>query len=570
MRARNERPQVPAMIILSFAVQLFGATMLLLFAVRMVSTGIERAYGASFRRLVTTKASALRLALTGVMLAIILQSSAAVTLLVAGFSGTSAIGFSAGMAIVLGGDLGSALLIRVLTLDIQWIVPVLLGVGGFLFLKTQGPALKQAGRIAMGIALILIALRFLRETMDPIRESAFLPAIAGYLVQDYLTAFITGVALAFVMHSSVAVILICVTLVAIGALPQSVGVSLVLGANLGSALIPVWLTRGMPAKSRRIPLANLIIRGTVSVIVLLAINQLPTPSFITAMDNAHALVTLHILFNLILLLSLPFVGRLQVLVTRIYPDNATPANNVPLHHHSVLDINATASPKQSLAMLQREVLRMATLVSEMIAPAFGLLRSFDAAQVAIIRADEAALNSALDHIRQYSADFDYDSLTKSENKKMRNLVDYAISLEAAGDIVVKRLIELAGEKDREKLQFSDAGFDELRALHERVARNVNLATNVLLSADIESARLLLEEKAEIAQLERSSRKKHLRRLSGGDADSLASSDIHLETAYSLKEFHSWIVKIAHPILMREGQLLETRLIQKIGGDENAD
>ena len=120
------------MIILSFAVQLFGATMLLLFAVRMVSTGIERAYGASFRRLVTTKASALRLALTGVMLAIILQSSAAVTLLVAGFSGTSAIGFSAGMAIVLGGDLGSALLIRVLTLDIQWIVPVLLGVGGFL------------------------------------------------------------------------------------------------------------------------------------------------------------------------------------------------------------------------------------------------------------------------------------------------------------------------------------------------------------------------------------------------------------------------------------------------------
>ena len=557
------------MIILSFAVQLFGATMLLLFAVRMVSTGIERAYGASFRRLVTTKASALRLALTGVMLAIILQSSAAVTLLVAGFSGTSAIGFSAGMAIVLGGDLGSALLIRVLTLDIQWIAPVLLGVGGFLFLKTQGPMLKQAGRIAMGIALILISLRFLRETMDPIRESAFLPAIADYLVQDYLTAFITGVALAFVMHSSVAVILICVTLVAIGALPQSVGLSLVLGANLGSALIPVWLTRGMSAKSRRIPLANLIIRGTVSVIVLFAINQLPTPGFITAMDNAHALVTLHILFNLILLLSLPFVGRLQGLVTWIYPDNETPANNIPPHHHSVLHLNVTTSPKQSLAMLQREVLRMATLVSEMITPAFGLLKSFDAAQVAAIRADEAALNNALDHIRQYSAGFDHDSLTKSENKQMRNLVDYAISLEAAGDIVVKRLIELAGKKDLEKLRFSDAGFDELRALHERIARNVNLATNVLLSADIESARLLLEEKTAIAQLEQSSRKKHLRRLSSGDSDSLASSDIHLETAYSLKEFHSWIVKIAHPILVREGQLLETRLIQKIGGDENA-
>ena len=82
---------------------------------------------------------------------------------------------------------------------------------------------------------------------------------------------------------------------------------------------------------------------------------------------------------------------------------------------------------------------------------------------------------------------------------------------------------------------------------------------MLVSGDVESARALIEAKAKVAQLERASRKAHLKRLTAGEAESFASSDIHLETAYSLKELNSWIVTVAHPILFREGLLLDTRL-----------
>lgn len=114
------------MVILSFLLQLFGATFLLLFAVRMVRTGIERAFGASFRRVLTGNQTPLRLVPLGTALAVVLQSSAAVTLLAAGFAGSKTIAFLPAVAIVLGGDLGSALL-----------VPVFLTVGGVLFLKTE-------------------------------------------------------------------------------------------------------------------------------------------------------------------------------------------------------------------------------------------------------------------------------------------------------------------------------------------------------------------------------------------------------------------------------------------------
>ena len=72
--------------IIRFLISLAGATMLLLFAVRMVRTGIERSFGASFQRLLTSNNSLVGAATVGIALAIVLQSSAAVALLATGFS----------------------------------------------------------------------------------------------------------------------------------------------------------------------------------------------------------------------------------------------------------------------------------------------------------------------------------------------------------------------------------------------------------------------------------------------------------------------------------------------------
>ena len=118
------------MIILYFLTSLFGATILLLYAVRMVQTGIERAYGPAFKRLITRNQSALRAMVTGVVLAVVLQSATAVTLLTAGFSSSSLLPFGIGLVLILGADLGSAIVVQVLSLNIDWLVPLLIGVGG--------------------------------------------------------------------------------------------------------------------------------------------------------------------------------------------------------------------------------------------------------------------------------------------------------------------------------------------------------------------------------------------------------------------------------------------------------
>ena len=552
------------MAIVTFLISLAGATMLLLYAVRMVRTGIERSYGASFQRVMTRQRSYLQASLVGLMMAIVLQSSAAVALLSSGFAASGILSFPAGLAIVLGGDLGSALIIQILSFQLDWLVPLLLAIGGYLFVKTEAKKARQLGRILMGVAFILISLRFLREAMDPIRDSAFLPAVADYLARDYITAFLVGGALAFVMHSSVAAILMCVTLVQIGAIPFAAGMSLVFGANFGSAFIPVWLTRGMPVTARRIPYANLALRGSWALVALFAANMALRTGLLGDPQGGQMLVNVHLAFNLLLLvLALPFCGRLQGLFEKLLPDQKKEQQPQPVRPVSALDMGNVANPSQALPSLKRELLRMSDLIETMFRPCLELYRSGDKDQIRAVQAIDEDVNQCLSGIRAFVAAIPPEEYEKQDAKTTRDLMEFAIRLETAGDVVAKRLTVLAGEMRAKGSSFSQEGWSELVQMHEGILANMKLASNVLISDDLESARLLSLEKTEIKRVERDSRKRHLRRLQHGTTESFETSDIHLETLRAFREFNSHIASVAYPVLYRNGQLLETRLIKEI-------
>ncbi|WP_281973210.1 Na/Pi cotransporter family protein [Ruegeria faecimaris] len=552
------------MAIVSFLISLAGATMLLLFAVRMVRTGIERSYGASFQRVLTRQHSYLQASLVGLMMAVVLQSSAAVALLTSGFAASGMLSFPAGLAIVLGGDLGSALIIQILTFRLDWLIPMLLAIGGYLFVKTEAKKARQLGRILMGVAFILISLRFLREAMDPIRDSAFLPTVADYLSRDYITAFLVGSALAFVMHSSVAAILMCVTLVQIGAIPFAAGMSLVFGANFGSAFIPVWLTRGMPVTARRIPYANLALRGSWALASLFAANFALRTGLLGDPQGGQMLVNVHLAFNLsLLVLALPFCGHWQNLLERLLPDQQKVQKSQPAQPVSALDMEDVANPNQALPSLKRELLRMSDLLETMFRPALELYRSGDKEQIRSVQAIDEDVNRCLSGIRAFVAAIPPELYEKHDAKTARDLMEFAIRLETAGDVVAKRLTVLAGEMRAKGSSFSQDGWSELVQMHEGILANMKLASNVLVSDDLESARLLSLEKTEIKRVERESRKRHLRRLQHGTTESFETSDIHLETLRAFREFNSHIASIAYPILYQNGQLLETRLINEI-------
>ena len=552
------------MVIVQFILELAGATILLLFAVRMVRTGVERAFGSSFRRLVTGSNARFRATFAGVALAAIMQSSVAVAMLIAGFASAGTLSFQLGLPAMLGADLGSALVIQFLSMETSWLAPLLLVTGGLMFLKSQSALAKQIGRALLGVALILIALELMRATVTPIRDSAFLPQISALLERDFITAFLVGAVLTFIMHSSVAAVLMFVTMVAIGALPLMVGISLMLGANLGSSLLPLWMTRAMPPVARQVPVMNAILRGTAAIIMVVVVNRSPLIELLPDAGAGQTVILGHVLFNALLLLAVPFSGLLGAITARVMAEDVAGRDDMPAHHRSVLDLDALDDPTLAIASIKRELQRMLLIVEEMMLPVMGLLEDFDKDRMNRIIEKDLIINEALDGTRRYVADLsavnDRQNGKASNRKELRNLLEFAIAIEAAGDVVSKTLSQLAVSRDRDGIRFSEEGLAELRGMHDRVVANIALAGNVLVSGDVGIARRLLEEKGEFTHRQRKSRKSHLKRLAKGRVESLESSDLHLETGLAFKEFNSHVASVAYPILAREGQLLESRLV----------
>lgn len=545
---------------------LAGAIALLLWAVRMVRTGVERSQEPLLRRVLRQSgAGRVQAAGIGAVIAILLQSSTAVAILAAGFAASGVLTLATGLALMLGADLGSSLVVQILSIDLEWLTPVLLLAGAILFFKGNSRELKQAGRIVIGIALILVSLRMIGEATAPLRDASFLPEVIGYLRNDIVTAFLLGAAFTWLVHSSVASILLIATFAGQGLVPLELGVSLLMGANLGGGLIAVGLTRQSAVEARRITWGNLTFRGLGAVLALVAFHFLQPPATLLGDTAARQVINFHLVFNVVLLIvCLPLTGIVANLIEKLVKPKPTPEQlaNPLAEASSCLDQAVVGIPALALASATRELLRMAEIIERMLSPLMELYETGDPEKIRQARMLEKAVDQAQSEIKLYLAKIDYTG--EDEAQRGHELSNFAINLEYVGDAITKTLLKLAETRRDQKLSFSPEGWRELNELHHRVLANMKLALNVLVSKDRESARQLLMEKAAVSSAERESYGQHLNRLRSGTAQSVETSNIHLETVRALKTINSLFASVAYPILQQSGDLLDSRLAKNQG------
>jgi phosphate:Na+ symporter len=539
---------------------LAGAIALLLFATRMVRTGVERAYGDVLRNKLREIARRPPLAVgAGALLAIALQSATAVTLLVGSFAAAGIIVGHAGLLAVLGADVGSALVVRLLSFDLRLLVPVCLLAGTVIFMTTERRQWRMAGRILVGIGLLLLSLRLIGEASEPLRESRILPVIVGYLSEDAITAFLVAALMSWAFHSSVAAILLIVALAARGLIPAELGLVLVLGCNLGAGLIAFMLSRGMRPEGRVVPVGNLVMRGVGSILALVALLVVRPPLDWLGSHVPDQLVHGHIAFNLALaLLGMPLAGLVHSLATRIVAMGAAkPAEALP--EISALDEKALGTPALALANATRETVRICETVEVMLERIIELYQKADTERIEALAALDDRVDRRHAAIKLYLAKVTTRPLTEAEALRCQELIGACVKLEQVGDIIVRNLLVHVRKKMERGLSFTDAGWRELSAFHASVMTNARLAFNVLVSRDAETARQLVEEKDRLRDREKESSRSHFARLGEGTAQSVETSSIHLDTIRDLKQINSLLASIAYPVLEEQGLLRGSRL-----------
>lgn len=548
---------------LLFILNLAGAAALLLWSVRIIRTGVQRAFKSELRTWLRRSSGNPPMAAgTGVLAAILLQSSTAVALLVTNFASKGTLTVGVGLAIFLGADLGSAIVAQILLVRVAWLVPLLILVGVALFLKGDKSKTRQAGRILIGLALVLVSLDMIRAATDPIRDSAAIAPFASYLANDVFSAFIVGALLAWAMHSSVAAVLMFVTFTAQGLLPVEAAVAMVLGANLGGSFIPFTLTLGAKASARIIVVGNLLLRGGGAIIALLLLANSAIPLDYLGATGARQTINIHLAYNLVILLGglfliKPVTRMLDGMLSDPISDEAVINERI-----SALDETALDAPDRALACTSREVLRIGETVEAMLSPVMALYGEWDEVTAKGIRTNEDHVNSMHFETKLYLAKLHQNKLPKADANHSMELSSIAINLESAGDVISKNLLGMAQKINDKGLKFSPAGWQELCDFHDRVLSNVQLSLNVLMTSSVDSARHLVEEKETVREVEQNLQLRHLKRLRKGTTDSIETSNIHQETLRALKQINTAVSMVAYSILLDTGELLPSRLIEQ--------
>jgi phosphate:Na+ symporter len=538
---------------------LMGGVALLLWGLHMVRSGIMRAFGSELRRILSTALRNRFLALlAGIGVTAVLQSSTATALMMTSFAARGLVALVPALAIMLGANIGTTLIVQVLSFNVSAVAPVLFLVGVVAFNLGQRTPTRDLGRVAIGLGLMLLALHILLDTLAPAENAPGVRALLEAITGEPVLCVLVAAALTWATHSSAAVVLLVMPLAYSHFITPMAALALVLGANLGSAINPV-LEGGSSSNpaSRRLPLGNLINR-VIGVVVVLPFLQPIADAFTRLEPNpARMAADFHTAFNVALALVFIFLlDSLAWLLVRLLPDPVkSPDPSTPLY----LDETAIRTPSVALACAARETLHMGDIVESMLRNAMTALMTNDRKLAAEVSRMDNVVDGLDEAIKLYVTKLTRESLDDRDGRRATEIISFSINLEHIGDIIDKNLMELAVKKIKHKYEFSKEGAKELAAFHKRIVDNLKLAFSVFINEDVKVARTLISEKTEVRTAELACADNHLARLREGRPESIETSSLHLDVLRDLKRIHSHICSVAYPVLEAAGELQPNRL-----------
>ena len=542
-------------------IELAGHVGLLLWGTHMVGSGVQRGFGAVLRQwLGRNLDNRLHAFLTGLGVTTLLQSSTATGLLATSFAATGVIALAPALAVMLGANVGTALLTQLLSFNVALVGPPLVLAGVLAFRWATNSRAKNLGRVGIGLGLMLMALAGLVHTLGPLEHSPLLGPVMGSLSGDPVLAVLVAAILTWACHSSIAIVLLVGSFEASHVVGPTGALALVLGANLGGALPALFDASTRAAK--RLPLGNLLVRLVGIVVALPFLPEIAQALGRADPNPARLVVNFHLLFNASLAVAfLGPVGLLARSLTRWLPDpTAPPDPSRPVY----LDVAALDSATVALANASRETLRMADMVDSMLRDTLGVIYRDDRARAESVSATARSVDRLGEAIRRYLADVgDGPSLDSQLGTRGQDVLSAVINLEHVADIIANSLVEysLRSLKRGEKLAAEE--FEIVAAMHGELVDCLRLALAVFLQAEPSDAARLVESKVRFRAFDASAMTLSARLLRAAAATTrLADKDtaervaeesgLFLRVVRDLRRIHSHLASFAYPVLHGAG------------------
>lgn len=541
-------------------IELLGGIALLLWGVRMVRTGVVRGWGDQLRIVLERQLrSRLRAFISGVGLTAVLGSSTAMILIVTGLVAGATVTPLTGLIVVLGADVGSALIAAALASGAghtALLAPLALFAGYVVFSSSAEFRLRALGRVLLGLGMMLFALRLVVGAADPLREAVMFHAMIQALASEPFLAFLIAACLTWLVHSSLAILLMFSSFVLTGSLEAAQAVPFLLGLNLGAGLPAVTASVGQPPVARRVPLANLAARGIVAVASLLLLPELQFLIGAAGLRGMALMAVIHLGFNLtVALIFVPLAPLVLRIAERLVPDTEQPADTIGPPRY--LNIDAVISPQQVLSNASIETLRMAEILERMLKLSVTALRT---GRLESLRQVDEAHDLLLTYetsVGNYLGAL--PDASPADARQAFVIMNCGSNLAHAGDVIKRNLSRRISTKVRIGAAFDDRQSSEIARLSGIIVDSLRLLAPSLTVADVETAAELARQKDRFRAAENEIIESWLTPCRSRPDPAAISVTVFIDIVHDLHRINSHIASSGYPVISAAGLLKSTRV-----------
>lgn len=531
---------------------LLGGVGLFLYGMSIMSTGLKNAAGDQLKTILEhATGNRFSAVFIGLLVTILIQSSAATDMMVIGFVNSSMMTLLQAIGVIMGANIGTTITAQITAFSLGAYAPLILFIGAMMCLFVKKTMIRHIGAIILGFGMLFLGISIISSSISPLSQS---PEFIQFLqtLEHPALAVLFGVLFTALLQSSSSSVVIFQTFAIQDIISFEMAVYLVIGAAIGSVTPNILASLTTNRNGKRTAILNLVFNLLRASILLTIIALIPQSlELIKALspDNiGRQVANAHTIFAVIaVILLLPFTTYLVKIAQKIIP--ILPAETAKLQDRQLIYMQeGNLPPAVALYQAKLEITRMAKIAYRNLQTAVDCFFKSDDKEAEHVEETELSVNYLTHAITQRLVKIRTLNMTGHERNRISQMTLVVADIERISDHA-ENIVEYENQVKSKNSKLSDEAIEELRTLATLSLKTIAFCIDIFEHETFEKLPEAEQFEQSVDDLEKKIVNNHIQRLLNQACDPLAgvvftnmSSDLErcsdhaINIAFALHEY----------------------------------
>lgn len=534
---------------MDIAIGIMGGLGLFLYGMNLMGDGLQKSAGSKLKRIIELLTSNVIMGvLVGMVVTMVIQSSSATTVMVVGFVNAGIMSLPQAIGVIMGANIGTTITAQLVSLDVDFLAPLALGIGIVIYMFTNKPKYKHIAEILIGFGILFTGMDFMKEAVKPLAEYQGFTDMLLSFGHHPLLGVLMGFAITAIVQSSSASMGMLIALASQGLIPVTAALPILYGENIGTCVTSLISSIGASRNAKRAAIMHLTFNVIGSVIFMLILSK-PIVAIVTAIDPSDAarqIANAHTLFNIInVIILLPFNKLIVKLALKLVPQGKEEQEDDD-KVVKFIDDRMIETPSIALANIVKETLRMGEKSKESLNSAMEGIMEKSNEKIELSFKKEKQINELQKQILNYLLKLSKASLDEDSRETVDALFNTVTDIERIGDHA-ENIAELAKDIKESDMSLSDVGISELNEMYNKVVSTYTYALEAMRTSNVDLACKVIKMEEQVDIMEKSCRANHMNRLNSSSC-SIDTGVIYLDIISNLERVSDHAVNIAQQVI----------------------